>query len=228
NLEDGTVMNSSVLNDMKYLGISRSKPPTEDDMPMIIPVPVIISDSKAFADRLTVRIENGAVDKKYRNPMLYCKIGDSTEFSLYTSPLTIDASSKIYAFARQDLHGRYTSDTISAAVFRKPNNVTIQIKSKFNPQYRAGGPEGLIAGICGTENWRKGDWQGYQSQDLECVVDLQTPKKITEISANFLQDTRSWILMPSNVEFYTSENGKDFRLLASAKNTLDPKDYEIK
>src|SRR5690606_17282158 len=77
NLEDGTVMNSSVLNDMKYLGISRSKPPTEDDMPMIIPVPVIISDSKAFADRLTVRIENGAVDKKYRNPMLYCKIGDS-------------------------------------------------------------------------------------------------------------------------------------------------------
>ena len=59
---------------------------------------------------------------------------------------------------------------------KKPNNYSINIKSKYNPQYHAGGPEGLLDGILGTENWRKGDWQGYQSQDFEAVVDLQEVK----------------------------------------------------
>jgi hypothetical protein len=59
------------------------------------------------------------------------------------------------------------SNTISATFFKKPNNYTIDIKSKYNPQYHAGGNDGLLDGIFGTTNWRKGDWQGYQSQDFE-------------------------------------------------------------
>ena len=58
------------------------------------------------------------------------------------------------------------------------SNYTINIKSKYNPQYHAGGDEGLIDGIFGSENWRKGDWQGYQGQDFEAIIDLQEVKKI--------------------------------------------------
>ena len=112
--------------------------------------------------------------------------------------------------------------------FKKPNNYIIDIKSKYNPQYHAGGPQGLLDGINGTENWRKGDWQGYQGQDFEAVVDLQQEKNINSFSATFLQDSRSWILMPTKVEYYVSIDNINFTLVGTAENTLDPKETENK
>ncbi|MDY0090380.1 MAG: discoidin domain-containing protein, partial [Flavobacteriaceae bacterium] len=118
------------------------------------------------------------------------------------------------------------SQTISAEFFKKDNDWSVELLSKPTDMYFAGGNDGLIDGINGTTNWRKGDWHGYQSQDFEAVVDLKRETEISRISANFLQDTRSWILMPTQVEFYTSNDGKNFKLLYTIQNTVDPKDYE--
>jgi hypothetical protein len=179
-------------------------------------VPVISAESKSFSDRLTVTIENGLFDKRFRTPMLFYKVGDTErDFKVYTKPVVIDQTSKIYAFTRQDLEGRHSNDTISASFFKKPNNYTIAIKSKYNKQYHAGGPEGLIDGIYGTENWRKGDWQGYQSQDFECVVDLKQVKPVKKFDSHYLQDSRSWILMPVKVEYYGSTDNVDFKFMGS-------------
>ena len=84
--------------------------------------------------------------------------------------------------------------------------------SKYNPQYTAGGDEGLIDGLHGDVNWRKGEWQGYQYQDLDVIIDMGSVQTVSEFSAGFLQDSRSWILMPSKVEYYISEDGKKFTL----------------
>ncbi|MFN7676635.1 discoidin domain-containing protein, partial [Flavobacterium sp.] len=100
------------------------------------------------------------------------------------------------------------------------------IKSKYNPQYHAGGPDGLIDGIFGTTNWRKGDWQGYQSQDFEAIIDLQETKTISEIHSNYLQDQRSWILMPTKVDYYVSDDNVNFTKVGTIENTLDPKEKE--
>jgi hypothetical protein len=118
------------------------------------------------------------------------------------------------------------SQTISATFFKKPNNYTIDIKSTYNPQYHAGGNDGLLDGIFGTTNWRKGDWQGYQSQDFEAIVDLQQTKSISEIHSNYLQDQRSWILMPTKVEYYTSMDNINFTLVSTIRNDVDPKQEE--
>ncbi|MGK4566427.1 discoidin domain-containing protein [Flavobacterium sp. 3HN19-14] len=80
----------------------------------------------------------------------------------------------------------------------------------------------MIDGIFGSENWRKGDWQGYQSQDFEATIDLQKETKVSEISANFLQDSRAWILMPTKVEYYTSTDNINFTLVKTVENTIDP------
>ena len=120
------------------------------------------------------------------------------------------------------------SKTVSATYFKKPNNYTIYIKSTYNPQYNAGGPEGLLDGINGTENWRKGDWQGYQGQDFEAVVDLQKVTKIHSVDATFLQDSRSWILMPAKVEYYTSNDNVNYTLVGTVENDIDPKEGENK
>ncbi|WP_353149449.1 GH92 family glycosyl hydrolase [Flavobacterium sp.] len=190
---------------------------------LIIPVPVIQADSKAFKDKLEIELQS-------QNPndvIYYLETIDGEDYSTmkrafapYLKPFKIEKTCEIQAYVKTK-DGQ--SKTISATFFKKPNNYTINIKSKYNPQYHAGGPEGLLDGILGTENWRKGDWQGYQSQDFEAVVDLQEIKNITEISARFLQDQRSWIVMPTKVEYYVSDDNLNFTYFGSVNNTLDPK-----
>jgi len=108
--------------------------------------------------------------------------------------------------------------------FKRPNNWKVQILSKYSSQYDAGGDQGLIDGLHGDENWRKGEWQGYQSQDFEAIIDLGEKQNLSTFSASFLQDSRSWILMPTKVEFYASGDNKEFVLIATETHKIDPKD----
>lgn len=188
---------------------------------LIIPVPVTQADSKAFKDKLIIELESQSQnDKIYFRINNYVETLEKKSFELYNQPFEIQQNATISCYV---LNNNSQSNTISAQFFKKPNNYTINIKSKYNPQYHAGGPEGLLDGILGTENWRKGDWQGYQSQDFEAVVDLQEVKNITEISARFLQDQRSWILMPTKVDYFISDDNVNFTYFGSVNNTLDPK-----
>jgi predicted alpha-1,2-mannosidase len=187
----------------------------------ITPVPIIQAESKAFKDKLKIELKS-----QNSNDVIFYTTNDATSklddkiFIEYTKPFSIDITTDVFAYVENN---GQISNTISAQFFKKPNNYSINIKSKYNPQYHAGGSDGLLDGILGTENWRKGDWQGYQSQDFEAVVDLQEVKSITEISARFLQDQRSWILMPTKVEYYISDDNVNFTYFGSVNNTLDPK-----
>ncbi|MEL1247252.1 GH92 family glycosyl hydrolase [Flavobacterium helocola] len=181
----------------------------------IFPVPVIMASSKSFKDILEITFDS------FHDPTEFFYSINNSEFVMFNEKIMLDKTATI-RFYSDDGFGK-TSDTISATFFKKPNNYSINIKSVYNPQYHAGGPEGLLDGILGTENWRKGDWQGYQSQDFEAVVDLKEVKNISEISARFLQDQRSWILMPTKVEYYISDDNVNFTYFGSVNNTLDPK-----
>ena len=209
------VLGFNEAGDFKIIPISKKY------FPPITPVPVIQAESKAFKDKLKIEMKS-----QNSNDEIYFMINDKDDhlakklFVKYTKAFEISQTSTVEAYVKTN-EGQ--SNTISATFFKKPNNYSINIKSVYNPQYHAGGPEGLLDGILGTENWRKGDWQGYQSQNFEAVVDLKEVKNINEISARFLQDQRSWILMPTKVEYYVSEDNVNFTYFGSVNNTLDPK-----
>lgn len=199
----------------------------EQSFDNIVSVPVINAESKSFKDKLEVRIIS-------KNPSdeIYYDVSDKDDYLVkklpkvkYALPIEISQTSIITAYVKKD---EKTSNVISATFIKKPNDYSIQTKSKYNPQYHAGGDEGLIDGIFGSENWRKGDWQGYQGQDFEAVIDLNKTQKINSIAARFLQDSRAWILMPTKVEFYTSEDNQDFKLVKTIENTLDAKNTDVK
>lgn len=192
----------------------------------VVSVPLINAESKSFKDKMMVEI----LSQNPNDTIFYIVFENDTNYSTlkstyipYTKPFYIEASSTIQAYIKNN---NEQSQTISATFFKKPNKYTIDIKSKYNPQYHAGGPDGLLDGIFGSENWRKGDWQGYQGQDFEAVIDLQEIKSISEIHSNFLQDQRSWILMPTKVEYYTSIDNVNFNLVGTVDNTLDIKETE--
>ena len=185
-------------------------------------VPVIEAKSKSFKDKLKVEIiTQNPQDKIYCTILNANQTDDNNNFFPYLSALNISESSRVVAFSKNK-NGEI-SNKVSATFFKKPNNYTINIKSTYNPQYHAGGPDGLLDGIFGTTNWRKGDWQGYQSQDFEATVDLQGIKLISEICSNYLQDQRSWILMPTKVEYFTSIDNINFTLVATIDNDINPK-----
>ena len=192
----------------------------------IIPVPVIQAESKSFKDNMKIElVSNNPKDTIYyfindKDDYLAKKI-----FVPYTVPFEIYETSTISVYSKRD---NSVSNKISGTFYKKPNNYSITIKSKYNPQYHAAGPEGLIDGIFGTENWRKGDWQGYQGQDFEAVIDLQKIQKIQSITVNCLQDSRSWILMPTKIEYYTSIDNNNFTLAGFVENKIDPKETETK
>ena len=192
----------------------------------IIPVPVILAESKSFKEKMKVEILSQNSDDKiyYWIKNEYDNRKDK-DWILYSNPLIIDISTEILAKIKNDAE---ESTVVSAHYFKKPNNYSINIKSKYDKQYHAGGPEGLLDGINGTENWRKGDWQGYQGQDFEATIDLQTEKSISDFNGTFLQDSRSWILMPTKVDYYISSDNVNFILVGTISNTLDPKETENK
>jgi len=84
----------------------------------------------------------------------------------------------------------------------------------------------LIDGIVGAEDFRTGTWQGYTNIDIEAVVDLGKEKEISTASIGFLEDQRSWIFLPTNVEVYISSDNKRFTKVASEKiNATKPAEH---
>jgi hypothetical protein len=204
----------------KYFGLMPVKRTYGFAHQLLTPVPLIQASGKSFTDNLKVElVAQNPTDEIYYSITTKDEPKIVGVSFLYTQPLTISKTSTIKAFSKNKAN---QSATVEAHFFKKPNNYSIKIKSKYNPQYHAGGPDGLLDGIVGSENWRKGDWQGYQSQDFEATIDLIQPKTITQISARFLQDMRSWILMPSKVDLLISEDNVHFTLFRTVENSLDP------
>lgn len=176
-------------------------------------------ENTIFHDSVEVRISSA---KPY-DRIFYSINGE--KFAPYAGPLTIKEKTAISAYAEDSQGNR--SFTSSTSLYKTNNALSIELMNEYNPQYNAGGPEGLIDGKRGTPNWRTGGWQGYQATDFTAVIDLRTPRQISKISAGFCQDARSWIWMPRYVEFAISDDGINFTAIGHIDNKVDPQDYTV-
>jgi len=143
---------------------------------------------------------------------------------LYSRPFEISLSTRI--FAKTVNPDGSESPIVDATFIKKPNYWTVKIDSKYNRQYTGGGDEGLIDGIRGTVNFASGEWQGYQPQDLVATIDLQRETEIKRVGGGFLQNARSWIWMPTHIEFEVSSDGANFTKVADIKTDIAPDDMK--
>ncbi|MGU3376386.1 discoidin domain-containing protein [Chryseobacterium sp. M5A1_1a] len=163
-------------------------------------------------------------DKIYYITMDGNETNKRKKFTAYKRPFIISKTTQVQAYAERKGE---KSEVTTANFNRRPNYWNINILSKASSQYTANGKLTLIDGIRGDLNWRKGEWQGYQGQNFEAIIDFKSPQQITTLSSTYLQDSKAWILMPKKVEYYASMNGKDFILLKTIDNTIDPKDEKV-
>jgi predicted alpha-1,2-mannosidase len=181
--------------------------------------PIIDAENKMFKDSLLINMYSLNPDKPN---VYYTMVGSDenllieTKIKAFTKPFYIKNSVKIHAHSNNKIE-----NYLNEAYFHKiPNNWTIKLNCKYNKQYTAGGDAGIIDGLLGYKDWRKGGWQGYQSQDFEAVIDMQENKEINEISSSYLQDSRSWILLPKEVEYLVSNDGINFTSVSKVNHDL--------
>jgi len=190
---------------------------------LILPVPVINSKDRRIRDSMVVEIIKVVPDCR-----VFYTLDESepdTSSTEYTSPFALKETATVKAVAYNPELGY---SFVTEADFVKINlDKKIEILSKWSSSYHAGGAEALIDGVKGQDNWRLGNWQGYQGTDFEAIVDLGKVKAIKYISAGFVQDIRSWIWMPKDVTFYGSKDGKTYQKLATVKNLVPIHDYTI-
>jgi hypothetical protein len=142
----------------------------------------------------------------------------STQSLVYQQPILLDKTTTLKALAC--VPSLPESSRITT-IFRKiPKNRKITLKTKYSPQYTAGGDMALIDFERGSDDFRTGSWQGYEGVDIDATVDLGRKQPIHSLNAGFLQDEQSWIFFPVEVTFFLSDDGKNFRNAGSLKDDI--------
>ncbi len=185
------------------------------------PVPTI-EGKRVFEDKTEVKISTPEKNVK----IFYTLDGtEPTEKSdVYKTPLTIAETKTVKAIA---VHKNGQKSLVAESKLNKmPNDWDVRLLSTYNRQYTGGGPNGLIDGLRGTTNFASGEWQGYQDQDFIAVVDLKREMEIKMVGGGFLQVARSWIWMPTKIEFEVSMDGENFRKVAGIETNFPEREME--
>lgn len=205
-------------------GSSNSNVPvSEIKAPEIVPVPLIKAFGKTFKDFLLVSLSGLSKDLEFHFTT------DGSEPTIrsqrFTRPILLDKSATVRAIAINRL--RQTSLVATAKYHQIPHKWALVLTSKYSSQYNGGGDLAIIDGIRGTSNWSGGGWQGYQGQDLVATIDLGRVQKVSRLGAGFLQDVGSWIMMPRQIDFEVSTDGKVFWPALSIPVDVPEKDHGV-
>lgn len=119
-----------------------------------------------------------------------------------------------------DLTSKQSSAEIKGAYYLLPADRQVILQSSTHSQYGASGASSLIDGLFGSENWRKGDWLGFFNDKLQAQLYFTESKPVKQLGLRCLQDTKSWIVYPTRVNFYGSTDGERFEWLGSVYNKV--------
>lgn len=120
-----------------------------------------------------------------------------------------------------------TSDaTVTAAAFTEQGEQLGNATSKFfkiskstgrpytlahQPQsYTGGEPYALSNGVKGVSG-NTASWVGFNGKDLDATFDYGRPNNFRNVSISFYNAPKQWIVTPTEVEVFVSDNGKDFK-----------------
>ena len=198
------------------------KPVSKITDSLIVVNPYFINADPTFKKPFDLEIKSPDKDAT-----IYYTLDGSTpsqQSAVYTKPITITTNTTVKAIAVKN--GK--SSFINEGSFTKiRDDIKLTLQTHYLSNYPGEGDASLIDGLKGTVNWRLGHWQGYQGNDLDAIVDMGNVKPIKSVSLGTLQDTKSWIIFPKEVDFFTSDDGKTFTLIKTVTTGIDIKDLNI-
>ena len=182
---------------------------------LITPTPYVAEGEIAFLENTVVVLS--CVDPE---ALIMYQINGSPALP-YEQPITISQATELTIYAEKN---GVRSGTVTTSFFKLDPNLTIELGTDYANQYNAGGVNALIDGVMGTKDFRTGTWQGYYNEDVVATLDLGSPKAFEKVQVNFLDDQRSWIFLPKEVELFVSHDGEDFIKLSSSRYPVEESD----
>lgn len=174
----------------------------------------------------TSGIYNIKLDSEIWKAKIYYTLDGSepdTTSTFYTDIFEISKTTTIKAgvFVDGKLIEKASVQTIN---IHKALGKEIKLTHTFSHRYTGGSDKALIDGVQGGNIHHNGLWQGFSGKDLEAVIDLGKLTEFSHLEAGFFQREASWIFFPTAVEFYISNDGKTYTLLANIPCDVSPKD----
>lgn len=186
--------------------------------------PAITSD----AEKKAVMIELNTIDDA---PIYYTLDGTTPTVSngkKYKDPVAITEAADFKAIAiRAAGNSKVLSEKIE---FNKATCRPIELKNQPAPKYAFNGAIALVDGLKGANSYASGRWLGFLGKDVEAVIDFGQPTEISKVSTEAFVDLSVWIMGATGLTVAVSEDGKDFREVASkeypaevetAKNSIE-------
>lgn len=148
---------------------------------------------------------------------------NNDSFQSYSTPISLneDATIKLQAYKEDDKYGEPIEQSYK---YHKALAADIDYVVNANKWYLGGGPKGLVDGAVGSLRFNDGKWQGYWGKDLDVTIDIGKTEEISYLGMNCYQYINSWIFAPTFVEYYISEDGKNFELVHTEHSPLSEKE----
>lgn len=142
---------------------------------------------------------------------------------IYKTPIEIEKSGTLNARIARD--GYFAQETSSWNISKHVAlNTTIKYLKPYSYYYKASGEKALVDGILGSTNYNDGQWQGFEGDNIEIILDLGEIRTIQDIQYQFLKNYSSWIFLPESVKTEVSVDGVKFREVGNRSLTNNEKD----
>jgi hypothetical protein len=190
-----------------------------------VPVPYLGVSDRIFEDRMKVGI--GFLKLNELDEFIPMYRLNESDWLVYEKPFIIDKTTQIDIKLQRRINPRkiYHSAVVSSTLIKKDPNIHLKLQTPYANQYAASGPNSLIDGIKGGNEFRTGDWQGYYGTDIKAEVSFDTPINASQFGVSAIRDQKSWIFFPSQIDIEISADGKTFQKLAPIQiKKADPTD----
>lgn len=168
-----------------------------------IPIPSIESESISFRDSILVNI------KGFKNTRVYYALNNSKKFEPYTGAFWIKEKTKVQAYCQfgQDTTQKSAVVTKELKTYQHKDLYVDLLSKPLSSYFPGNGSDALVDGILGDAEWKKGNWIGFQGNDISLIL-KGNERKNSICFIRVLQEERSWIFVPKQANFTFYLKGK--------------------
>ncbi len=166
--------------------------------------PKLEYESTFFDQELTVEVSYNLSETN-----LFYQLGGGPTQALENGRVKLTESGKLSVFAKKE---GWEDSPVTEQVFIKVVDSGLrQTTLRHDPKgsYKAKGVTTLFDLKKGSENFRDGEWLGFNGDDLVVDVELKQSREISTVFISTLDDIGSWIFPPTSLEIWGgAEPGK--------------------
>jgi len=133
---------------------------------------------------------------------------------VYKNPVPLTKTTDVIAVAT--LNGNESEETVFN--FIKIDGIkAVVMNQEMSDRYPGNGPLSLVDGVMGASDFHDPSWIGFHGNNLDVVIDFGSERKIKKLALDCFSKESAWIFLPQSVEFYKSNDGKEFILVTQGK-----------